>query len=694
MNKKRILLSVLGLIGLNSVIKAQETQAKFENDTIHDNKMVHLNDLKVTSSDFIKNITKIDLNKVPVNTAQDLLRKVPGLFIAQHAGGGKAEQLFLRGFDSDHGTDVAVYADGMPVNIVSHAHGQGYADLHFVIPETIDYIDFGKGSYYADRGDFNTAGYVDFKTLNSIDQSMVKVEGGSFNTKRLYTQLNLLHNHQDRKYAYAAAEYNYTDGPFDVKQNFNRVNLFLKYNQWFNNKQYVNLQLSSFNADWNASGQIPTRAVEQKIIGRFGSIDPTEGGNTSRINALLQYKNILSDTERFESNLWYSKYAFNLFSNFTFYKEDKNKGDEIQQTDDRNIYGGESKYIKNLDFGNSHAIWTSGVGFRFDNIGKLQLNRVFQRDELLGRLSDVKGTESNLHAYTSFRYKTGKFTINPILRVDHFMFNLQNLLKGTNPELGNLDKELPIDKSEEATRVSPKLDMSYELSPNALWFLKTGMGFHSNDARVVIAQNGKEILPYSLGADFGVRLRPLQNLIITPTLWYTYLQQEFVYVGDEAVVEPSGKTRRLGADLSVRYQPTENLYFNADVSYAHARSINDPKGEDYIPLAPIWVSTGGIGWNFLNGFSANLQYRFMGENPANEDNTIKTKSYFVNDLLLNYNKERWGVNLQIQNLFNVEWNEAQFATETQLRGEAQPITDLAYTPGTPFFMKLGVSFKF
>lgn len=191
-----------------------------------------------------------------------------------------------------------------------------------------------------------------------------------------------------------------------------------------------------------------------------------------------------------------------------------------------------------------------------------------------------------------------------------------------------------------------------------------------------------------------MRLRPLQNLIITPTLWYTYLQQEFVYVGDEAVVEPSGKTRRLGADLSVRYQPTENLYFNADVSYAHARSIDDPKGEDYIPLAPIWVSTGGIGWNFLNGFSANLQYRFMGENPANEDNTIKTKSYFVNDLLLNYNKERWGVNLQIQNLFNVEWNEAQFATETQLRGEAQPITDLAYTPGTPFFMKLGVSFKF
>ncbi|WP_018675145.1 TonB-dependent receptor [Riemerella columbina] len=675
--KREILISSLLFASiLNNTISAQEKKDSLQTK----DKTVHLKEVVLTGNSFTKQIAKIDLKKIPVNTSQDLLRKVPGLFIAQHAGGGKAEQLFLRGFDSDHGTDVAVYADGMPVNIVSHAHGQGYSDLHFIIPETVDNIDFGKGSYYAEKGDFNTAGYVDFHTYNSIKNSMVKMEIGSFNTKRLYTQLNLINNEEARRYAYIASEYNYTDGPFDVKQDFNRVNVFGKYNEWISDHQYLNLQFSVFNSSWNASGQIPTRAVEKGIIGRFGSIDPTEGGSTSRINAMLQYKHSLSSGEYLESNLWYSRYKFNLYSNFTFFLENPDKGDEIQQTDGRNIFGGESKWIKN----NENTTWTAGAGFRHDDIFTLQLNRVYQRKELLGKLSDVFGKETNLHSYINFLWKNNNWTINPSLRADYFIFNLQD----------QLHNDLPVAKSESKGILSPKLDLSYQPNLSTLWFLKSGMGFHSNDIRVVIAQDGKEILPYSIGADFGVRLKPTQSLIITPSLWYTYLQQEFVYVGDEAVVEPSGSTRRLGMDLGIRYQPNEQLYLNADISYANAKFTDEPEGENLIPLAPVWVSTGGIGWDFLNGFSANLQYRMMGENPAVEDNSIKTKSYFVNDLLLSYEKDRWGTSMQIQNLFNVKWNEAQFATETQLRGEPQSITDLAYTPGTPFFIKGSVYFKF
>jgi outer membrane receptor for Fe3+-dicitrate len=648
-------------------------------------KPFQISEVAINHSSFLSAITKVDLNKFPVNSAQDLLRKVPGLFIAQHAGGGKAEQLFLRGFDSDHGTDVSVNVDGMPVNIVSHAHGQGYSDLHFVIPETVNNIDFGKGAYYMDRGDFNTSGYVDFKTYDRLSNSMIKLEGGSFNSKRILGMFNILNDAAGRKSAYLAAEYNYTDGPFDVKQNFNRVNIFGKYNQWLTDKDYFNIQFSTFNSSWNASGQIPERAVNEGIIGRWGSIDPTEGGSTSRTNLQMNYKHIISPTEQIDAMAWYSKYDFNLYSDFTFYLKDKDHGDEIQQTDGRNIYGTEIKYTKNFSLPNGTLDWISGVGFRNDDINTLQLNHVYHRDLLLNRLSNVNGTETNLHAYTGLVWKTGKWTINPGLRVDHFIFNMHNLL---DPE------QLPSGQSSEGTRLSPKLNFSYAASDNVMWFLKTGMGFHSNDMRVVIEQQGQKTLPYSVGGDLGLRLHPFKSLIITPTVWYLFLQQEFVYVGDDAVVEPSGKSQRLGADLGIRFQPLENFYLNADVNYAHARFTEEEKGKDYVPLAPVITSTGSVNWDFLHGFSLGLQYRYLGARPAVEDNSIRTKAYFVNDLMLSYNQAKWGANIQVNNLFNVKWNEAQFATETQLKNETESTTDLTYTPGSPFGVKVGVYYKF
>ncbi|MEZ5024477.1 MAG: TonB-dependent receptor plug domain-containing protein [Chitinophagales bacterium] len=286
--------------------------------------------------DAINLFSEIDVQVTPVNSSQEILTKVPGLVIGQHAGGGKAEQIFLRGFDIDHGTDIAISMDGMPVNMVSHAHGQGYADLHFIIPEVIDKIKFGKGSYYADKGNFSTAGYVDFKTKDHLEQSIIKVEGGQFHTFRLLGMLNLLdrRNHS----VYVASEYITTDGPFESPQNFSRINVMTKYTGRLENKDKISFLFSYFTSDWDASGQIPQRAVDAGTIGRFGAIDDNEGGKTGRINTVLSYDKHINDKSYVKNKLTFSNYDFELYSNFTFFLEDSINGDEIKQRSSESNY--------------------------------------------------------------------------------------------------------------------------------------------------------------------------------------------------------------------------------------------------------------------------------------------------------------------------------------------------------------------
>jgi len=192
-------------------------------------------------------VSAIDLRVLPVQSSQEILRKVPGLFIGQHAGGGKAEQIFLRGFDIDHGTDVSITVDGMPVNMVSHAHGQGYADLHFLIPETVQSIDYGKGPYYSQVGNFGTAGYVQFLTKDQLDNSEIKFEAGRFNTFRTVGMFKLLDEGQHD--AYIATEYLISDGPFESSQNFDRLNFMGKYHARFNNGGRVSLLASHFSSE-------------------------------------------------------------------------------------------------------------------------------------------------------------------------------------------------------------------------------------------------------------------------------------------------------------------------------------------------------------------------------------------------------------------------------------------------------------
>ncbi|SNR46654.1 Outer membrane receptor proteins, mostly Fe transport [Maribacter sedimenticola] len=637
----------------------------------------------VSKVDAMSKIVNIDVQNDPVKSSQEILRKVPGLLIGQHAGGGKAEQIFLRGFDIDHGTDVAISVDGMPVNMVSHAHGQGYADLHFVIPETIEHINFGKGLYYADKGNFNTAGYVDLGLKKSIDKSMVSYETGQFNTNRFVGLFKLLEGNKSD--AYFASEIYLTDGPFDSPQNFNRINILGRYNYKDLGKEELTLTASHFQSKWDASGQIPQRAVDQNLIGRFGAIDDTEGGQTSRTNLMLNHTRFLGDDQFLKTRAFVSKYDFELFSNFTFFLEDPVNGDQIRQFEDRTVMGAETAFEQiNITVGENDMVgYKAGIGFRNDNVDDVSLSHTLNRKTTLEQYAFGDVDETNMYGFLDGTYKTGNWTFNPSLRLDYFNFDYENKLS-----------ELYDNKSESKAKVSPKLNTLYTVNRNWQVFLKTGLGFHSNDTRVVTANEGRDILPTAYGADLGTIIKPTDKLVLNATLWGLLLDQEFVYVGDAGIVEPSGKTRRLGVELGARYQVLDWLYLYNDINYTYARSTEELDGEDYIPLAPDFTSVGGISVTDLGKFSGALNYRYLGDRAANEDNSIVAEGYFVTDMNLNYHIKNWTLGLIIENLFDTEWNETQFATESRLFNETASVEEIHFTPGTPFYLRGKVSVRF
>ena len=628
-------------------------------------------------------LAKIDLDLKPVRNTQELMRIVPGLFVAQHAGGGKAEQIFLRGFDVDHGTDVQVSVDGMPVNMVSHAHGQGYADAHFIIPETINNIDFGTGPYYTQHGNLNTAGYVSFGTYNNIPQSRVQIEAGRFNTFRALAMIDLLKQHKDKQSAYIAAEANYTDGATINKQNFNRFNIFGKYNLALGRSTQLTASLSAFKSKWDASGQVPTRAVDDGTIDRFGSIDPTEGGNTERYNANLIVAHTFKNGLVLENQAYYSRYVFNLFSDFTFYLNDPVNGDEINQKESRNVFGYSSKLSNKKQYDKLAITSTYGVSLRYDATNNSELAHVVKREFL----EDIKKgdiNEANASAYVQKQFAFGKWLIDAGVRYDYLHFNYFDKL--TTTQLDAQSKSI----------VSPKLNIQYTFSSNVQAYIKTGKGFHSNDTRVVVANKGEEILPAAYGSDIGLILKPTKNLFINLAAWYLYLDQEFVYVGDDGNVQPSGKTCREGIDIIVRYQFNSHLFANVNLNFTKPRAIGVAKGEDYIPLAPTATSTGGLFYKNKYGFNGGLSYRYIKNRPANEDYSIVAKGYSLLDGSINYTKPKYEIGLAMENILNVNWNEAQFATESRLKNEpiGSSVTELNFTPGIPFFIraKLAVFF--
>ncbi len=661
---------------------------------IDSQKSTTLNEVIVNSGGIAnqyKQVSKLDIKMRGVNNSQEVLRIVPGLFIGQHQGGGKAEQIFIRGFDCDHGTDISLNVDGIPINMVSHAHGQGYADAHFIIPETIESVDFKKGSYYAEKGNFDTAGFVDFKTANAIDQNLVKLEGGMFNSGRIVGVFNLLNESQKAKQQswYVASEYNYSDGFFENPQHFNRFNFFTKYNCKIAERSYLQLSASTLQSKWNASGQIPDRAVAQGIIGFYGALDPTEGGITSRTNLNAQILTTLKNGDFIKNQLFFSNYSFDLHTNFTFYLNDPINGDQIRQKENRNIIGYNGSFNHVHYWGTTKITTNAGINARWDFIKNAELSNTIDRFTVINPLKLGDISETNVAAFLSETFKFNeKWSLNLGLRFDQFINQYNNKLASdvTLNGIGIYNAN--------ANVISPKFSLYYHTTKNIQFYFSSGRGFHSNDTRAVVVTNGKEVLPSATGCDLGSIFKPTTNLLLHFAAWYMNLQQEFVYSGDGGIVEITGQTKRLGLDLTARYEPIPSLYIDVDVNYAHGRYANNHKGEDYIPLAPIWSATGGITYKNKNGWNGGLRYRYLSDRPAIEDYSLTAKGYLVSDAVLNYTKSNYEIGLRVNNIFNTQWKETQFATETRLKNEAVPVTEICFTPGTKLMALLSLCYYF
>jgi len=630
-------------------------------------------------------IATVDVNTRTINSSQDVLRIVPGLFIAQHGGGGKAEQIFLRGFDADHGTDVNISVDGLPVNMVSQAHGQGYADLHWVIPELIREVDFGKGSYYAEKGDFTTAGYVEFRLKNVLDENLIKLEAGQFHTFRTVGLFNLLGKKAEKsgKNAFVGMEYFMNDGPFEHPQNFSRVNFFARYNQVVDQSNMFTITASLFNTKWSQSGQIPQSAVDEGLISRWGSLDPSEGGNTQRYNLSVRSMHQLKGNGIFNNLIYYTRYHFDLYSDFTFYLKDSINGDQIRQKEDRNLFGYKGSYVKTYSLARDNTVETNyGGGFRYDDIINSQLLHTKQRYTILDTTALGNIYETNLNLFGQMTWTKKKWMLNFGLRFDAFKFEyVDKTTKAYEPA------------SKYQNILSPKLNIAFNASNSVQIYAKLGKGFHSNDARVVIRNDSLPTLPNAYGADLGVNLKPASRVIINAALWYMYLESELVWSGDAGTWEPSGRTGRYGVDFSLRWQIVKWLYFDTDINYSIACYLDESKGANYVPLAPIWTSTGGLTFR-QKGWNSSLRYRYISSRPADETNSVSTIAYFVMDFKLNYTLRKWTFGFSVQNLLNTQWYEAQFANDYRITQTAEPQYGLTFTPGMPFFAKAGVGFRF
>lgn len=549
----------------------------------------------------------------------------------------------------------------------------------------IDGVDFKKGLYDVDKGNFSTAGWANFRTKKVLKQNFGKIEVGQFNTYRLVGAANILSQkaHARNQNAYLAGEYNYSDAYFEDPQAFNRLNILAKYHGHVTKNTSLTFTASTFWSKWNASGQIPDRAVEAGLIGFYGAIDPNEGGTTSRTNANAEFLTLTKRNHVWKNQVFYSNYNFELFSNFTFFLEDPINGDQIKQKEGRNLWGYNSNYSIAHSIDSKQATLNIGVNYRQDLTKDSELSHANNKTILLEsiKLGDIN--EANVGAYIDETIQLSpKLSLTAGLRFDYF--NNQYLDKLQNNTIFKAY----------ASIVSPKLNLYYTKNQNLQFYLNLGKGFHSNDTRAVVEKSGLEILPAAYGSDLGIIWKPSPMMLINAAYWYLWLNQEFVYVGDAAIIELSGQSKRSGFDISMRYQLTKNLFFDADINYAKPRAIGETEGQNLIPLAVKLTSIGGLTYKNTKGFNGSWRYRYVGDRPANQDNSIVAKGYFVSDALLYYTKNHYSIGISIQNVFNTKWKETQFATESRLQNELNSVEEIHFTPGTPFNAKLSFSVSF
>lgn len=636
-------------------------------------------------------ISQEDLAIRPLLRTGEILEAVPGLVATQHSGSGKANQYFLRGFNLDHGTDFATSIDGMPINMRTHGHGQGYTDLNFIIPELVGGIHYKKGPYYSDVGDFSGTGSAEISTAKTSDDKIsIGIGENDFYRTLLTGQTTLAKG----EFIYGT-EYQTYRGPWDsINEDVGKKNIWLK-QIWSTTDSEYSIGFMAYDNSWNSADQIPERAVQQHVISDLGSIDKTVGGESSRYSLSFNAKQDVDEDTRLHGHIYGIHYKMNLWSNFSYFTQPD--GDQFQQTDNRHIYGGDTAITHITHFSNTDMINTFGFQTRYDDIDKIGLIHTQMRQPLnpirtdsVEELSNSVYWQNTLAITTSLRSLLG-------VRYDYFTFDVTPLTAtDENSLLQNGGKV-------NAGITTASASLIYTLNKQQEIYTSIGQGFHSNDARGVTIKvdptnnepiNAVDPLVKTLGYELGWRGNFSEKLNTSIALWHLGIDSELIYVGDEGVTEDTGiSSTRQGIEATAYYHLTPEWTFDMEYAYTRARFDEPLDGSRLIPGALKQVLTTGINWKITNNIFADFKWRHFAGYPLDSGEHAKGSDLF--NMRIGYSATpQLKIILDVLNIFNSKDHDIEYFYESQLPNESAPIADHHYHVFEPRTGRLYVEWKF
>jgi outer membrane cobalamin receptor len=629
----------------------------------------------------------------PMLRIGEILELVPGMVVTQHSGTGKANQYFLRGFNLDHGTDFATFIDDMPINMRSHGHGQGYTDLNFIIPETIQTITFKKGAYYSQVGDFSGAGSAAFNTVDMRQTSQISATIGQDNFER-YLLAGAVGLSND--YINYAIEVNGYDGPWtDIKEDLDKTNVFLSYNSKFESGD-LKVSLMGYDNKWNSADQIPLRAVSAGIIDELGSLDTSLGGNSSRysINAMWQSQHI-------NASGYFIDYDLNLWSNFTYFLDNPATGDQFEQVDSRQIYGGEISYTAFTNWQGMPVSNEVGVQARIDDIDEVGLFSTRQRERLgVIRNDAVDQSSAGIYWQNNIIWSDKIKTILSA-RYDYFNFDVKSNVS-TNINGVDLSNN---NGNENADNFALKANLIYTFNENWEAYFSAGQGFHSNDARGTIIQvdpsSGQAISPVdpivdSFGYEIGLRANLFDKLNASVSVWQLDLDSELLFVGDAGNTEASDSSSRYGIELAAYYSINDALTIDVEYAFTDAEFDQLPTNANSIPGALEHVLQAGVSYQPQQGWFASARLRYFSERPLIEDDSITSDDSQIVNMNIGYKFTQLTLKLDILNALDSNDHDIDYYYASRLSSEpiGSETEDLHYHVLEPRTLRVSASYKF
>lgn len=619
-----------------------------------------------------------DFSTRPIERVGEFVEVVPGMVATQHSGEGKANQYFLRGMNLDHGTDFSAYFMGMPINMRAHAHGQGYLDLNFIIPEIISTVRFAKGPYHADRGDFSTAGTTSFDLYDRVDSPFIKLESG--NNSYLRT-LGAGSFDTKNGHVLSALEIMRNDGPWTLPADIKKTNFMAQYVGYFRDVQ-VKGALTVYDNQWKATDQIPKREFARGAIGRFDYLDPSLGGESSRTSLILGAKN-----EELDVGFYASQYKLNLFGNFTYFLEDPVIGDAHEQVDRRWIYGGFFEYQKKITDLVEIRI---GMDLRKDQIGDVSLYSVQNRErKKLVRQDEVDWLSAGVFAEVEVTLAE-KWRGLAGFRGDHYAYKVFSDT-AENSGKGSDEKFLP------------SLSLAYELTDFSELYLNWGKGFHSNDVRgatISLDPVTKEsVQPVDVfvdqqGAEFGWRVERGSNLLINLAYFWLESDSELLFVGDSGSTEASDASERTGLEIAVFWEFGENWVLDATGSKVNSNFVGVEKANNHIPNAHGRVLSVGITRASALGWNWSARVRHFGDAALVEDDSISYPSTTLVNTGIGYEFEDWSLGLDLFNIFDAEDYDIAYWYSSKLQVESSPVEDIHFHPANPRSIRMKIEYRF